>query len=266
MSAASYLNQIASVMDRIGKDQLDSIRQAGGWMADSIAQGRLVYIFGSGHSVIPALDVFPRYGSFVGLQPILDPRLMWFNILGPGGVRELLWLERQEGYARVILQSYILDPRDTLIVFSHGGLNAAPLEMAQEAKRRGLRVIGVTSLANRRDSRPIHSSGLSLADVADVVIDNCVLPEDALVTIPGHREKVAAGSTVAGVAIMMALVAEAGARLAERNVPLMIFVSPNTPGFPPDHNGTVFERYRQHTLDMQQAPAVRDSRAGKAGQ
>ena len=265
MSAASYLNQIAGVIDKIRKDQLDNIHLAGGWMADSIAQGRVVYIFGSGHSVIPALDVFPRYGSFVGLQPILDPRLMWVNILGPGGVRELLWLERQEGYGRVILQSYTLDPRDTLIVFSHGGLNAAPVEMAQEARRRGLRVIGVTSLANRR-SRPTHSSGQSLADVSDIVIDNCVLPEDALVTIPHHEEKVAAGSTVAAVAIMMALVAEAGTLLSERNVPLMIFVSPNAQGFPPDHNGTVFERYRQHTLDMQQAPSGLDPRAGKAGQ
>ena len=150
MAAGSFLNQIAGVIGKIQKDQLDNIRVAGGWMADSIAQGRVVYIFGSGHSVIPALDVFPRYGSFVGLQPILDPRLMWFNILGPGGVRELLWLERQEGYARVILESYTLDPKDTLIVFSQGGLNAAPVEMAQEARRRGLKVIGVTSLANRR--------------------------------------------------------------------------------------------------------------------
>ena len=98
------------------------------------------------------------------------------------------------------------------------------------------------------------------------MIDNCVLPEDALVTIPHHREKVAAGSTVAGVAIMMALVAEAGSLLAERSVPLMIFVSPNAQNFPPDHNDTVFERYRQATRDVQQAPSALDPRAGKAGQ
>jgi uncharacterized phosphosugar-binding protein len=65
-----------------------------------------IYLFGSGHSVIPVLDMFPRYGSFVGFYPIYDPRLMCFNIVGPGGARELLWLERQEGYARIILASF----------------------------------------------------------------------------------------------------------------------------------------------------------------
>ncbi len=254
MSAETYLGAIGGVLERIRTTQAGAIRTGAGWMADSIAAGRAVYVFGSGHSVIPALDVFPRYGSFVGVQPVHDPRLMWFNILGPGGVRELLWLERQEGYATQILQSYDLDPRDTLVVFSHGGLNAAPIEMALEAKRKGLRVIAVTSLANRRGAAPTHSSGKSLADAADVAIDNCVPPEDALVAIPGHQERVAAGSTVAVVTIMMALVAETGALLARRQAPLSIFVSPNVAGVRPDHNAGVFEQYRRFALGLQRPP------------
>src|ERR1043165_10256311 len=102
---------------------MEKIAQASEILASAIAQGRRVYLFGSGHSVIPVLDVFPRYGSFVGFFPLYDPRLMWFNVVGPGGARELLWLEREEGYAKNVLASYVLEPRDTIVVFSHGGLN-----------------------------------------------------------------------------------------------------------------------------------------------
>ena len=243
MSAQVYLEKIKGLLDRIENTQLENIQKAAGRMSDSIAAGRAVHLFGSGHSVIPVLDIFPRYGSYVGFHPVMDPRLMWFNIVGPGGARELLWLERTEGYAANILKSYQLDPRDTMLVFSHGGLNAAPVEMALEAKARGLTVVAVTSLANYRVSEPTHSSGKRLADVADIVIDNCADAEDAVVPIDGQREKVAASSTVAFVTISMALVAEVAKELHARGVPLSTFVSPNVAGVSADHNQQVFVEY-----------------------
>lgn len=242
MSAEKYFDRISEVMEQIRQTQIEPIKKAGAAMADSIARGGRVYIFGSGHSVIPALDIFPRYGSFVGFFPIYDPRLMWFNIVGPGGARELLWLERQENYARQILASYVLEPRDCMLVYSHGGLNAAPVEMAMEARRRGLTVISVSSLANYRSAKATHSSGKKLADASDIAIDNCVPPEDALIAVAGLKEKLAAGSTAAAVVITMALVAETGAALAARGHRLHAFVSPNL-GLPPDHNEQVFVEY-----------------------
>lgn len=243
MSAEAYLEQVKALLTRIESTQLSIIQEAAQRMADSIESGRAVHLFGSGHSVIPVMDIFPRYGSFVGLHPIMDPRLMWFNIVGPGGARELLWLERQEGYIANVLQSYHLDPRDTMLIFSHGGLNAAPVEMALAAKERGLTVIAVTSLANHRLSAATHSSGKRLADIADIVIDNCVPPEDAAVAIEGRWEKVAAMSTVAAIVISMALVAEVARELAARQVPLSIFVSPNVAEVGGEHNLQVFQEY-----------------------
>ena len=243
MSAEAYLEKVHGLVTRIESTQLPAIRQAAQRMADSIQAGRAVHLFGSGHSVIPVLDIFPRYGSFVGFHPIMDPRLMWFNVVGPGGARELLWLERTEGYVANILLSYHLDPRDTMLVFSHGGLNAAPVEMALAARRQGLTVVAVTSLANCRISQATHSSGKRLADVADIAIDNCVEPEDAGVPVEGRPEKVAAMSTVAAVTISMALVAEVGRELAARGVDLSIFVSPNVAGVASDHNQQVFQEY-----------------------
>src|SRR5581483_1461722 len=98
MSADKYYEKISGLLARIHESQSEKLSRAGEVMASSIAAGGRVYLFGSGHSVIPVMDIFPRYGSFVGFVPLYDPRLMWTNVVGPGGARELLWIERREGY------------------------------------------------------------------------------------------------------------------------------------------------------------------------
>ena len=160
MSAEQYYEKITDVLKQIHVTQREQIKDAAERMTSSIAAHGRVYLFGSGHSVIPVLDIFPRYGSFVGFFPLYDPRLMWFNVVGPGGARELLWLERTEGYARVFLQSYALQRGDCILIFSHGGLNAAPVDVALAAKAKGLTVISVSSLANRR--------------IATTTVNNCL--------------------------------------------------------------------------------------------
>jgi uncharacterized phosphosugar-binding protein len=248
MSAIAYHDAITKVLDDIRRTQIGKIQQAGEAIATSIASGGLAWLFGSGHSVIPVMDVFPRYGSFVGFVPLYDPRLMWSNVVGPGGARELLWIERKEGYAPVFLQSYALREGDSFVAFSHGGTNAAAIEAALYAKERGLTVISVSSLANAAVAAATHSSGKRLSDVADIAIDNCVAPEDSQVDV-GQPEKVAAGSTMAVVHVAMALVAETGARLAARGHRLTTFVSPNVPGVAPGHNQGVFEAYARRLAE-----------------
>ncbi len=246
MAELEYLAGISEVISTIRKTQRDNIGKAAQSFAKSIASGGRVYMFGSGHSVIPVLDIFPRYGSFVGFYPIYDPRLMWSNVVGPGGARELLWLEQREGYAKIVLSSYEVKAGDSFLVFSHGGLNAAPIEMAMEAKKSGATVVSVSSHANRHAAAK-HSTGSKLADVSDIAIDNCVPPEDALVTADGVPEKFAAGSTVASVSIAMTLVAEVGKLLLARGIRPSTFVSPNV-GLSPDHNEQVFREYMHNVL------------------
>jgi uncharacterized phosphosugar-binding protein len=248
MSGSAYLSRIREILEEIAAEEMPKIREAARIMAAAIRKKGRVYMFGSGHSVIPVLDIFPRYGSFVGFFPLYDPRLMWSNVVGPGGARELLWLERQEGYARVFLQSYPLEKRDAMLVFSHGGLNAAPIEVALEAKARGLNVITVSSHANAKIGRRTHSSGKVLSEVADVAIDNHVPPEDALVDV-GQLERVAAGSTVAAVSIAMALVAETASLLAKKGKVPPTFVSPNVKGVPKSHMAGVYQAFTEFYYD-----------------
>jgi uncharacterized phosphosugar-binding protein len=256
MSARKYYEHICGVLEAIHERETAKIEQAGEMLASAISAGKRVYLFGSGHSVIPVMDVFPRYGSFVGFFPLYDPRLMWHNVVGPGGARELLWLERREGYIENFLQSFSLESGDCMMVFSHGGMNAAPIEAALYAKERGLNVITVSSLANAAVARATHSSGKKLSDIADIALDNCVAPEDSQVDV-GRLEKVAAGSTMAAVFIAMALVAETGARLAAKGFQLQTFVSPNVEGVSKDHNFAVFDAYTAKLFERPPAANVK---------
>ena len=261
MSARKYYERIGKVLGAINDREMTKIEEAGELFAGAIAAGKRVYLFGSGHSVIPVMDIFPRYGSFVGFFPLYDPRLMWHNVVGPGGARELLWLERREGYIAQFLQSYAFEPGDCLIVFSHGGMNAAPIEAALYAKERGLKVVSVSSLANAAVMKTNHSSGKSLSECADIAIDNCVAPEDAQVDIGqvdiGQPEKVAAGSTMAVVFVAMALVAETGARLAAKGKVPPTFVSPNVPGVAKDHNFRVFDTFTEKLFERSPVARVK---------
>ena len=169
---------------------------------------------------------------------------MWSNVIGPGGTPELLWIERQEGYIKNVLDSYVLDPRDTMIVISHGGLNAAGIEAAMIAKEHGLKVVAITSVQNYKMNKARHSSGNKLADVADVVIDNGAAPEDSLIHLEGWEEPVAASSTVTVLCISMALVAQTASLLAARGIHVPTFVSPNVLA-EPDHNKKVYDLYKE---------------------
>jgi uncharacterized phosphosugar-binding protein len=250
MSAREYMNKIRDMIGALESSSMTAIEEAAQAMARSVAAGRAVYYYGSGHSMLPVMDVFPRYGSFVGLQPIHDPRLTWFNVIGPGGTPELLWLERQEGYVQNVLRYYNIDPRDTLIVFSHGGLNAAGIEAAMIGKEKGATTVVVTSMQNYRKNPAKHSSGKKLADVADIVIDNGAPPEDAIIHLPNWIEPVAASATVTGVCISMMLLAETARVLSQEGVCMPTFASPNVVP-DPNHDREVYQAYWEfrHKLD-----------------
>lgn len=256
MSGKQYFSELTKALRRMEDAQMPSIEQAGELFAHCISKGGVVHLFGSGHSVLPVMDIFPRYGSFIGFHPVLDPRLMWFNVIGPGGAPELLWIERSEGYIEVMAENRGLREGDVMVVYSHGGLNAAPVEMALLARHRGLRVVAITSMDNRSVSQPSHSSGKALADCADIVIDNCIPPEDALVSIDGWNYPVGAGSTVAVITISMALLAETAARLARLGIEKPTFVSPNVGDVSAEHNHDVFAAYGRE-VESRVNPPVR---------
>jgi len=160
MLAAEYLDRSASILARIRDTQLDPIKQAADWCAASILAGRLVHAFGSGHSRIPVEEIFPRYGSFPGFHPIVELSLTYHNqVVGANGQRQAMFLERVEGFAEVILSNFVLEERDTALLFSNSGAGAVAIDMALGFRRRHIRTIAVTSLENAGGAGSSHSSG-----------------------------------------------------------------------------------------------------------
>src|SRR4030067_842166 len=214
-SVSEYLSGVGKLIKKILDTQAENIQAAADIFAKSIAYNRAVYLLGPGHSAFPVLDIFPRYGSYIGFQPILDPRLMCNNIIGPGGGRELAWLEKEPGYIKNVLLSYHLTSKDSMLVFSHSGINAAPVEMALEAKSKGLKVVAVTSAANYKINTTKHSSGKLLHDIADIAIDNCSPAEDTLAKIDGIPGGIGAVTTITMCAIGQSLAVDTAEKLVK---------------------------------------------------
>jgi uncharacterized phosphosugar-binding protein len=231
MYALEWLKRSRGVMDRIEATQMENVRRAAELMAASIAAGRWVHTFGCGHATIPVEEMYPRIGGFVGFHPIIELPLSFFtHIVGEMGVRQFVFLEGVEGYGRKIMDSYTFDPRDTMWIFSHTGINAVNIDVALRALELGMKVVvcGSSQGAEARKSR--HSSGKTLFDVADVVVDNCAELTDASVPIKDHRDPIAPVSTVAFVTVVWMIIATVAEILVDQGVKLYIHPSHNQPG------------------------------------
>lgn len=230
MSALRFFDIAIELLRGVQTGQAHAIRRAADACADSIGAGKLVHTFGTGHGAIPALEAFPRSGSLVGFHPIVElPITLLHHVWGDMGVPQYRFLHRQEGYGQAILEAHRLDPADTLILFSHSGINAVILDMAIAARELGIAVVGVTSLPHSSAVPARHSSELHLYEAADVVIDTAAPLGDASVRVEGLDDPVGAVSTVLTVAIMEAIISETAAVLVARGGSPHVEVNLNLP-------------------------------------
>jgi uncharacterized phosphosugar-binding protein len=231
MLSKQWLNNARDVMTRIEETQMDNIREAAEVMADSIEAGRWVHTFGCGHATIPVEEMYPRIGGFVGFHPIVELPLTFFTrITGEMGVHQFLFLERVEGYGVEIMKSYSFDQRDTMWLFSHSGINNVNIDIAIESKKKGMKVIAFGSAAEASGKQTRHSSGKTIFDVADIVVDTCAPIGDASVPLKNHVDKVGPISTMAFVTCVWMTVTTVAEILADRGVKLFIHPSHNVPG------------------------------------
>ncbi|HHY50914.1 MAG TPA: sugar isomerase domain-containing protein [Alphaproteobacteria bacterium] len=246
-----YISRLVELASKAGAVNAETLDQAAAAMTETLANKGLVHLYGSGHSVLPVQEAFPRYGSYVGFNPLTDPRVMWHNVLGAGGVRELLWLERTEKYAEKFLDHQPLNPGDTIVVFGHSGRNASGIDTAIYAKKRGLTVIAITAKANL-DKPATHSSGKRLADAADIVIDTCAPIEDAIVSVEGWSRPVSGSSTVLAMILMHELIARTATALSQRGIELPVFASPTIAGVTLHDTDMIYGIYRERMIEAQQ--------------
>ena len=247
-SAASvaWIGAATGVLDRIAETQSDSIEQASAWCADAIGSGGLVHLFGTGHSRIPVEEMFPRYGSYPGFNPIVELSMTFHTqVVGANGQRQAMFIERTSGLAEVILSNFTFGPSDVVIVFSASGLSAVPVELARGARARGVRVVAVTSVQQSLADEPSGPLASRLLDEADLVIDLCTPHADALVTIDGLDTPIGPGSTITAVAIVNCIKVRTAELLMERGQMPPVITRASVVGA--DRSRELFdEAYREH--------------------
>ena len=217
--SADYLGQCRELIAAVEKQQ-PAIQQAADWFAETILAGRMVHLFGSGHSRILVEEMWPRYGSFPGFNPIVELSLSFHNlVVGANGQRQAMFLENVSGLAERILRNFDLSPKDSALVVSSSGCNLVPIEMAEGFQRRGVKVVAIISKRHSEASRSQHANGKKLQDFADLVLDTGAPVGDAMVKIDGLETPVAPGSTVGGCLLVNSIKAEVAARLTRAGQP-----------------------------------------------
>jgi uncharacterized phosphosugar-binding protein len=238
MSRLDYFEAMMPILERAIDSQQRIICVVAQRMADVIAGDNLIYVFGAGHAGIVAEELSYRAGGLVPIIPIFAPGLTT-------NVRPLTLetrMERLSGYATLLLEECGIEGDDMLIVHSNSGRNTVVVELAERAREWGIVVVALTSVAHSQSVTSRHPRGYKLMDIADYVIDNCGVPGDAAVGLPGFPQKSGATSTVVGVALLNAAVVETVRILLEKGVEPPVFRSANLDNSD-EHNQRLMSRY-----------------------
>ena len=215
----TYLEKCAEITEKI-RAQHEMILKAAGWFADSIVSGNIVHTFGTGHSRIMVEEMWPRYGSFPGFNPIVELSLTYHNnVTGANGQRQAMFLENVPGLAERILRNFGLDKKDTALIVSSSGCNVVSIEMAEIFQRKGIKVVAIVTKDHLAASTSKRKDGKKLNDFADIVLDTGSPKGDSMIDIEGLESPVSPGSTVGGILIINSIKAELAKLLTDAGQP-----------------------------------------------
>jgi uncharacterized phosphosugar-binding protein len=232
-----YLERIHTLLDEMAAANAERLPEAANRLAGVLAAGGVIHAFGSGHSSLLAQEVFHRAGGLAPVNAMLDVNLTIFGTSRPS------LLERQEGYAASLFTTYDVREGEAILVMSNSGINPVPIEVAQLARERGVLTLAVGSAAQYANAVSRHSSGKTLFDVAEIVLDTCVPKGDALQAIGETGITIGAASTILGSALLNLLVIATAEALDAGGHAIPAFVSQNMPGGD-EANQALMERYR----------------------
>lgn len=225
-----YIEKSRAILDVVSAQET-AIQTAARWFANSILAGRMVHVFGSGHSRIMVEEMWPRYGSFAGFNPIVELSLTFHNlVVGANGQRQAMFLENVPGFADRILRNFDLSSVDSALVISSSGTNIVPVEMAEIFQKHGIKTVGLITKLHSEASSSKRADGKKLGDFCDLTLDTGAPVGDAMVQIPDLDTPVAPGSTVGGVLLINCLKAEIARLLTEAGQPPKVLSAAVTVG------------------------------------
>jgi len=236
-----YFQAIQAIQARVLESQHESLCQVAGRMADTVQAGGRIFLFGSGHSHLLAEEAFYRAGGLAAATPVFSSALMLHE-----DAHLSSRLERTPGVAVGLLERYRPAAGELLFVFSNSGANYLPVELALDAKKRGLYVVSISSLAYAKVA-PQSALGLRLDQVADSAFDNGGMPGDALLELEDCEWRVGPSSTIIGALLWNSLMVECIASLQARGIScdkLPVFASLNMNGAA-EHNTALLDEWRK---------------------
>ncbi|MGW0999333.1 SIS domain-containing protein [Streptomyces sp. NPDC002520] len=234
-----FFDAAVNLLQRVREEEAEAITAAGTLLADTVADGGRLFAFGAGHSSLAAQDVVYRAGGLALMNLLAVPGVVGVDVT-PATLGSAL--ERVDGLASAVLDTSPLRAGDALVIISLSGRNALPVEMALSARARGVRVIGVTSVAYASQTTSRHTSGTFLKDHCDIVLDSKIAVGDAELTLDTIPAPFAPASTVVTSALMQAVLATTAATLADRGIEPPLLRSGNVDGGL-DWNARIFEEY-----------------------
>ena len=203
-----YLQKGKEIIAVVEKQE-NTIQEVAQLFAKSILDGRMVHLFGSGHSRMMVEEMWPRYGSFPGFNPIVEHSLSSHQMVtGDNGQRQAMFLENVPKFAGRILRNFDINEQDTALIISSSGCNVVPIEMAEELQKLNVKVVALVSSLHLEGSTSKHKDGKKLTDFVDYVLDTGAPLGDAMILIDGLDTPVAPGSTLGGVLLINTLKAE----------------------------------------------------------
>ena len=214
-----YLKKCEGIIRTISV-QKNEIETAARWFSESILAGRMVHLFGSGHSRIMVEEMWPRYGSFPGFNPIVELSLTYHNnVVGANGQRQAMFLENVSGLAERILRNFGLDEKDCALIVSSSGCNIVPVEMAELFQQKKIKVVALITKEHSATSTSKRADGKKLSDFADLILDTGAPMGDSMIYIDGLETPVSPGSSVGGVILVNSIKAEVANLLTRAGQP-----------------------------------------------
>lgn len=222
-----YMEKVNELLNIVASEESDNIENAIKLITKANLDKKSVYIFGASHAGILTQELYYRAGGMMTINPIFGREVL----LDRSPITFTSKMERLEGYGEALASTVDFKQDDILILHSVSGRNPIIIDLAIEAKKKGVNIIGLTNLTYSKSVSSRHSSNQRLFEVSDIIIDNHGEVGDACCDIKGIEQKVGPSSTVIGATILNSIIVEVCKKLVENGVKYPpIFYSANLDG------------------------------------
>lgn len=240
----AYFERLHTQLEMLAQRSREAIEQAADRCAQSLLQGGVVHVYDTGHLV--SRELINRAGGLAAFAPLGFE----LQVTNTNAYREAQDVggqttpETVRCIVRAALDRSRIAPHDVLIIGSVSGKTPLPVELALQARERGVFTIGLTALDYSSQLKSEHESGKRLYEVVDLVIDNGAPYGDAMLTLEGVETAFCPASGIGAAAALWAMVAGIVERTTAAGKPPTILASINKPGGMERYRETI-ERYKK---------------------